>query len=129
MKTRRFTSQVVFATGLAGIALGQDPVAKVDTIQKWSECDEYISTSPCKITVNMSSTFDASAPDQGPLMPHAHWDVQVKPYKTPGDMPLGEAAVVLINSSPFIKCVVSAVPSAPGRDLSASVGGLLTAVA
>jgi hypothetical protein len=62
-------------------------------------------------------------------MPHAHWDVQVKPFIHLKAVPRGEAAVLLEKSSPFMTCTVSAVPAAPVRDLSANVGSLLTAVA
>ncbi|HZU24766.1 MAG TPA: hypothetical protein VFA04_04545, partial [Bryobacteraceae bacterium] len=64
----------------------------------------------------------------GPLMPHAHWDVQVPPFITLKATPRGEAAILLKNSSPFMACTVAATPTAPTRDLSTNVGSLLTAV-
>jgi hypothetical protein len=62
-------------------------------------------------------------------MPHAHWDVHVKPFIYLTEEPRGEAAVVLQQSSPFLQCTVSATPAAPTRDLSANIGLLLTAAA
>ena len=129
---------------LAGLASGQwpetankpDPVRERDAppasirqaVEKWPECDEYISKSPCRVTVNMSNL---PQPDKtrGPFMPRAHWDVQVKPFIHLKAVPRGEAAVLLVEGSPFMKCMVSATPAAPTRDLSASIGSLLTAVA
>ncbi len=114
---------------------GFDPAAKDyrtkvnEAIAGWPECDEYLSASRCKVTVNMSNSSDPSDPKHGPLMPRAHWDVQVKPFIHLNAKPRGEAAVVLERSSPFMKCTVAAVPGTPGRDLSANIGSLLTAAA
>ena len=101
-------------------------------VRGWPECDEYISASRCKVTVNMSNVpenLSNADKTHGPFMPRAHWDVQVKPFIHLKAIPRGEAAVVLKHSSPFLKCTVAATPAAPSRDLSANIGSLLTAAA
>jgi hypothetical protein len=131
---------VVLALGLAGLSWGQavpdtlrknpalKPVEVEKQVENWPECDEYLSQRRCRVTVNLSNVPQPDA-TQGPFMPHAHWDVQVKPFVRLKAVPLGEAVVLLAGSSPFLTCTVSAVPAAPARDLSANVGSLLTAVA
>ena len=42
---------------------------------------------------------------------------------------LGNAAVLLVYSSPFLSCNLSAVPANPARDLSTNIASLLTSVA
>jgi hypothetical protein len=114
----------------------QDPnPAKLKAIvETWPECDEYMSKSPCRVTINLGTLPDPNpAPATGaraPLMPRSHWDVQVPPFvRLVNPQAKGEAAILLIHSSPFLSCTVAASPSAPGRDLSANIGSLLTAVA
>ena len=102
-------------------------------VRNWPECDEFISKSPCKVTVNISNvpiSADNKKDDRGPFMPRAHWDVQVPPIKGfKRAIQRGEAAVYLENSSPFMSCTVSATPAAPNRDLSTNIGTLLTSAA
>jgi hypothetical protein len=104
----------------------------IEKVKDWNECDEYKSVSPCRVTVNMSTVPDTN-PGTGAyprLMPRSHWDVHVKPFiHLNKPEATGQAAVWLIRTSPFVTCTVSAVPGAPGRDLSANIGSLLTAVA
>jgi hypothetical protein len=119
---------------------GEQPLpveaAKADTSaakplpeESWSECDEYISESPCKVTINLGSE-PVVMNKRASYMPHAHWDVQVKPFEhLRKTQPLGKAAVLLVRSSPFLSCTVSAVPANPARDLSTNIGSLLTSVA
>jgi hypothetical protein len=105
----------------------------VATVKAWSECDEYISASPCKVTINLGNTELPPDPGHnryGTLKPRAHWDVQVKPFQRLRNTErLGNAAVLLVKSSPFLTCTVSAVPANPARDLSTNIGSLLTSVA
>jgi hypothetical protein len=108
------------------------PAQVASIVQGWPECDEYISASRCKVTVNMSNVPENLLNEDkthGPFMPRAHWDVQVKPFIHLKAIPRGEAAVVLKHTSPFLRCTVAATPAAPTRDLSANIGSLLTAVA
>ncbi|HXM44476.1 MAG TPA: hypothetical protein VN924_24775 [Bryobacteraceae bacterium] len=113
----------------AGCADTKTPAEIKKIVKSWDECDEYTSASRCKVTVNMGNGPDVSSTTHGPLMPRAHWDVQVKPFIHLKAVPRGEAAVVLAHGSPFMKCTVAATPAAPTRDLSANIGSLLTAVA
>jgi hypothetical protein len=94
-----------------------------DRVDHWPECDEYKSGERCKVTINLGPT-----PQDTVRMPHAHWDVQVKPFIFLSEQPRGEAVVFLQQSSPFMQCTVAATPAAPTRDLSANIGTLLTAV-
>jgi hypothetical protein len=119
---------------LAGAAWAQGPqtirglpAAKIPgTVYQWPECDEYKSAERCKVTIYLGGQPQPD-PQAGPFIPHAHWDVQVKPFIFLNERPRGEAAVVLQQSSPFLQCMVAAVPAAPTRDLSANIGTLLTA--
>jgi hypothetical protein len=97
-----------------------------DKVKLWPECDEYKSADRCKVTIYLGGTPQPNS-DAGPWMPHAHWDVQVKPFIFLKEKPRGEAAVVLQQSSPFLQCTVAATPAAPTRDLSANIAALLTA--
>ena len=105
----------------------------VADVKAAAECDEYISASPCRVTINLGNTDlqpDPAHNRYGTLKPRAHWDVQVKPFhRLRNTQRLGNAAVLLVNSSPFLSCTVSAVPANPARDLSANIGSLLTSVA
>jgi hypothetical protein len=116
MRRKRLAISVLFLTNLAlGAVL--------------PECDEYLSKSPCKITVNMGKEpmkVDGGSPR---LQPRAHGDLQVKPVLH-ANRPAAEdnpAVLSLVKSSPFMTCTVSAAPGAPTRDLSANIGSLITA--
>lgn len=105
------------------------PAAKHLPEESWSECDEYISVSPCKVTINLGSQ-PIPMSKHASFIPHTHWDVQVKPFEhLRNTQPLGKAAVLLVRSSPFLSCTVSAVPANPARDLSTNIGSLLTSLA
>jgi hypothetical protein len=106
-------------------ALKPDKIA--EKIANWPECDEYKSAERCKVTIYLGKEPQPDK-DAGPFMPHAHWDVQVKPFIFLSERPRGEAVVVLQQSSPFMQCTVAATPAAPTRDLSANIGTALTAV-
>jgi hypothetical protein len=81
------------------------------------------------VTINLGSE-PVVMNKRASYMPHAHWDVQVKPFEhLRKTQPLGKAAVLLVRSSPFLSCTVSAVPANPARDLSTNIGSLLTSVA
>jgi hypothetical protein len=105
----------------------------VATVKAWNECDEYISAPSCKVTVNLGNAElppDPAHNQYGTLKPRAHWDVQVQPFQhLRNTQRLGNAVVLLVNSSPFLSCTVSAVPANPARDLSTNIGSLLTSVA
>ena len=70
-------------------------------VKAWDECDEYISASPCKVTINLGNTELPADPHHnqyGTLKPRAHWDVQVKPFqKLRNTERLGNAAVLLVK--------------------------------
>jgi hypothetical protein len=142
MRARAGLAIAGLAAGLARLAFGQgaaaapgpDAVPKVADAANWPECDEYISQAHCRVTVNLSGKREPAQNKHAVLMPHAHWDVHVKPYeRTKPDrkiIPVGTSAVIFLDQgSPFLKCAVAAVPAAPARDLSANVGSLLTATA
>jgi hypothetical protein len=82
----------------------RDPALKPDKIAeriaKWPECDEYKSAERCMVTIYLGKAPQPDS-DAGPWMPHAHWDVQVKPFIFLSERPRGEAAVMLRQSSPF----------------------------
>jgi len=109
----------------------RDPALKPDKIAeriaKWPECDEYKSAERCMVTIYLGKAPQPDS-DAGPWMPHAHWDVQVKPFIFLSERPRGEAAVMLRQSSPFMQCTVAATPAAPTRDLSTNIGTALTAL-
>jgi hypothetical protein len=78
-----------------------------------TECDEFLSHSPCVITISMTPVAEHRVP--------THADVQTKVG--------GHATVRLVHASPLIGCTVQAAPSVPARDLSTSVSSSLTTLA
>lgn len=106
------------------------PQAPVDQLEKLPECDEYLSKSPCKVTINVGK-HEMAVPDSDQILePRAHFDVQVKPFRRIlHSLPAAHPWILLEHSSPFMSCRVAATPAAPGRDLSANIGTALTAIA
>ena len=94
------------------LAAGYQPAAA-------QECDEFISTSACRVSIPITSVAGPVTPQYRVAAP-IHSDVQINS---------GAAVVtVLQQASPFLACTIAAVPAAPTRDLSTNIAAALTTV-
>lgn len=125
-----FIARTASAQAPGAVRIPDPQAPSLADTKNWPECDEYKSKSPCRVTLNLSPVPDTTTnKDGGPLMPRAHWDVQVEPFIHLTSEPPAKAVVLLEHSSPFLACTVAATPTNPTRDQSANIGSLLTAVA
>jgi hypothetical protein len=92
--------------------------ATADAQKPVGDCDEYLSsTKVCRVRIDMKSVRGPVTPQYKVAAP-VHSDVTVNSG--------AEVTTVLRRASPFLTCSIAGTPSAPARDLSASIGSALT---